>query len=154
MCLRQFYELAKVDNLMITPVANVGPGVFRLGFFPIDTLFRNAIGVITVRCRGANKLADNVLDESGCGGGQGFPVLKNIAPVTRIRQTFIAISRDNVDRKLVPGSGWVSMPAAERQRQILQKKSEQKRIICHLNYLSKLKVVHTIRQRCYQGRYF
>ncbi len=44
-----FKQLQEINDLMITPITDVGPGVLGLGFLPVDTLAGNAIRIVSVR---------------------------------------------------------------------------------------------------------
>ncbi len=69
---------------MIAPVTDIGPGVIWLRPLPIHPISRNAIRVVTVRSRGTHKLADNMFYVAGGRGGQCFPILKDVTPITRV----------------------------------------------------------------------
>ena len=45
---RLFDQLREVNQLVITPIANVRPGVFRFGSFPVNPLACYAVGVVAV----------------------------------------------------------------------------------------------------------
>ena len=45
---RLLNQLKEINKLVITPVANICPGVLGFGPLPIDTLTCNAIRVITI----------------------------------------------------------------------------------------------------------
>ena len=83
----------------------------------------------TLQSKGAYKLADNVLDESRCGGRQGLPVLKNIPPVAFIVKYWVItfVLCNNV--KMVPWSTGVTMSSSKGQRKIFSANSSKAGVI-------------------------
>ena len=47
-----FQQFQQVNNLMIAPIADIRPGIFRLRNFPFDAVARDAIRVVAVGGRG------------------------------------------------------------------------------------------------------
>ena len=74
-------ELEEVDDLVIAPVTNVGPGVVGLNRFPLKAILEDAVGVVPVEGGGVEELENHALDEFRVGVDQGFPVLEDVAPV-------------------------------------------------------------------------
>ena len=82
--LRYLQQLLQVDNLMIAPIANIGPRVFRLWHLPLDAGAGDAIRIITVGGGGIEEFGDDARDVVGIGQGQRLPVLEDIAPVALV----------------------------------------------------------------------
>ena len=78
---RQLEQFQQVVDLVIAPVADVGPGVIRLQHLPVDAVPGNPIRVVAIRRRRVDELGDEALDKFRVGKGQGLPVLEDIAPV-------------------------------------------------------------------------
>ncbi len=116
---RYFQQLEQVDDLVIAPVADVGPGAARARLFPLDAAAGHPVGVVSVGGGGAGKAADHAFHELGVGAGQRLPVLKDVAPVALIVERPRAVRLFDIDREAVPGAAGVAVPAAEGERQVL-----------------------------------
>ncbi len=101
---------------MIAPVSDIRPGVTRIRDFPIDTLLADPVGVVAIRRGGIQEGADHAFDKFRIRPGQRFPVLEDIPPVAFIIQLSGTIGVLDVDRKTIPGTAGIAMPAAEGQR--------------------------------------
>ena len=51
-----FNQLEQINELVITPVTNIRPGVFRLGALPVDPLSGNSVRIVAIRCRRIDEL--------------------------------------------------------------------------------------------------
>ena len=112
------HQLLQVNDLVIAPVADIRPGIARLGNLPIDPVVGDAVGVVAIDGGGIQEGADHALDIFGVRIGQRFPVLEDIAPVALVIQLLRAVRLLDVDRKAVPRPAGVAVPAAEGQRQV------------------------------------
>ena len=95
----EFQKFEKIDNLMISPLAYIGPRVLRFNHFVVNAFVRDAVRVITVRGGCIQELSDNMIDEQGLGIGARFPVLEDIAPVTLICHYGFAVLVLHADRE-------------------------------------------------------
>src|SRR6476620_9419783 len=111
--LHQFLE---IDNLVVTPVADVCPGVMWFGEFPIDPLTRNSIRVIPICRSRIQKSADHAFDIFRIGIGESLPILEDITPVAFVAQFQRSIRFLDIDHKTIPWSAGIAMPATECQR--------------------------------------
>ena len=64
---RQLEEFEQVNDLMVAPVANVGPGIVRIGCFPVDSKGGQAIRVIAIGSGCVEELADHAFDKARVG---------------------------------------------------------------------------------------
>ena len=95
----EFQEFEQIDNLMISPIADIGPRVLGFNHFIVNAFVRDAVRVITVRSSCIQELSDNMIDEQGIGIGERFPVLEDIAPVTLICHYGFAVLVLHADRE-------------------------------------------------------
>ena len=107
------HQLLEINDLMVTPVANIRPGIIWFRNFPINTLTGNSIGVVSICCGGIQKSTDHAFDIFRVGISKRFPVLENIAPVSFVPQLQRTILFFDIDRKSIPGSAGIAMPPAE-----------------------------------------
>ena len=98
---------------MVAPVANIGPGVLGFGALPVDTLARDAIGVVPVGGAGVYKLGDHVGAKARNRRAKGFPVLKDIAPVALVIKNPGALVVFHFDGKAIPRPRWVPVAPAK-----------------------------------------
>ena len=61
--LEYFKELQQVDNLVVSPVTDVGPRVMRFDHLPVDAVAGDTIRVISIDRRGVDKLRDHARQE-------------------------------------------------------------------------------------------
>ena len=115
-----FQQAQQVDQLVITPVTDVAPGVVRFGHLPLDAGAADAVGVVAVGRHCAQKGGDHRAGVVRLAGQQGLPVLKNVAPVALVVQHPLPSAVPYPDGKKVPGPARVAMAPAEGQRQIRQ----------------------------------
>jgi hypothetical protein len=74
-------EMVQIDHLVITPVADVRPGVVWFGHFPVHAVGGDAIGVVPVDGHRVEKHPDHRVDQLRVGVPQRLPVLEDVAPV-------------------------------------------------------------------------
>ena len=117
---QELEELEQVDDLVVAPVADVGPRVVRLDGLPLEAVLEHAVRIVPVEGGGVEELEDHPLDELGVGVHQGLPVLEDVAPVALVVEDLGAVLLvAEVDGEPVPRAAWVTVAAAEFQRQVL-----------------------------------
>ena len=79
-----FQQLEQIDDLMVTPVPNVGPRVIRSQLFPFAAVLGQAIRVVAVGGCRVHEAADHGRREIRERHGQRFPVLENVTPIALI----------------------------------------------------------------------
>ena len=127
---QELEEFEEVNDLVVPPVADVGPGIVGLNRFPFETIFEDAVGVVAVERGGVEELENHAFDELGVGVHQGFPVLEDVAPVALVVQNFrTGLFVAQVDGKAVPRTAGVAVPAAEFQRQVFGTQSLEVEVI-------------------------
>ena len=113
---RYVEQPVQVDDLVVAPVAEVGPAA-RLGNLPVHPLARHAVRVVPVQRRCVQELRDHRRRIAGEAVRQHFPVLEDVAPVA-----FVGRARGlgpGADEEAIPGPARIAMAAAERERQVL-----------------------------------
>jgi len=119
-------ELLEVNDLVVAPVADVGPGVVGFDGFPVEAVFGDPVGIVSVEGGGVQELENHSVDESGIGMGQGLPVLEEVPPVPLIVEDFGAIGFVlDVYGKIVPGAAGVAMAAAEFEGEVFHGEPDQ-----------------------------
>ena len=134
---REFEQPEQIDNLVIPPVADVGPGISRFENFPVDAVPGNTIRIVTVGSRGVDEFGNETFDVSRERKGKSFPVLENVTPVALVVQVLRPIGVFEIDGEVIPGSAGVTMPTAECQRQILIYKPGERFIPAVLSQLQR-----------------
>ncbi len=142
----QFQKLFKINDLVVVPVADVGPGIVWLGDFPVKAAAGYAVGVKAVRGRGVQELGYHSGNVNRIAHRERLPVLENVAPVSFVVQNRLAKAVLKVNRKFVPRTAWVAVPARERKRKVLQIKALQLRVAALFNGLAQFAVVNGLRQ--------
>ena len=117
----EFEQLQQVDDLVITPIADVAPGVVGFLDFPVNAFLGDSVRVIAINGGGVDELRDHVLDEVGIAERERLPVLENIAPIALVGEQALAEFVFQSDRELVPWATRVTMTPAECDRQILKR---------------------------------
>ena len=125
---RKLQQLLQIDDLVITPVADIAPRVVRLLDFPVDAFLGDPVRVVAVHRRRIDELGDDVFDKLGIAECQRLPVLENVAPVALVGQQPIAVFVFQFDGELVPGTTRVAVAAAEGDRQVLVAETRQLRV--------------------------
>ena len=149
--LGQLQELLQVDDLVISPVADIAPGVVGLLDFPVDTLLGDAIRIVSIHRRCVDELGDHVLDEFRIAEGQRFPVLKDVAPVAFVGEQPVAELVLELDGKAVPGAARVAVAAAECNGKVFVAEPLQLRIAVRPDLRDQLIEVERIREAAEQG---
>ena len=106
-------ELQQVDNLVVSPVTDVGPRVMRFDHLPVDAVAGDTIRVITIDRRGVDELRDHARQEGRKTAGQCFPVLEDITPVACVVQGISSVVVAQDDGELVPWATRVTVAATE-----------------------------------------
>ena len=109
----EFEQFEQIDNLMVSPVADIRPRVLGFNHFVVNAFVRDAVGVISVRGSGIEELSDDMIDEQGIGIGQCFPVLEDIAPVALVGHDGLTVFVLHAYVEEVPRSGGVTVTTAE-----------------------------------------
>ena len=109
-----FHQFLQVNDLMVTPIADVCPRVMRFGELPFDPLTRNSIWVVSVGCGRVQERSDHAFDIFRVGISKRFPVLENVAPVALIVELARAVGLLHVDGKTIPGPARIAVTAAKR----------------------------------------
>ena len=81
MGLGQGEQALQVDDLVVAPVTEVGPGVVGFGDFPIHAFGGDAVGVVAVGAGGIEEGGEHARKGGGETQAEGFPVLEDVAPV-------------------------------------------------------------------------
>ena len=118
--LQYLKELQQVDNLVVSPVTDVGPRVMWFDHLPVDAVAGDTVRVVSIDCRGVDELRDHARQESWKTAGQRLPVLENIAPVACVIKGVSSVVVAQDDGELIPWTTWVTVAATEPQRQILK----------------------------------
>ena len=127
---RELQKFEQVNDLVVAPVADVGPGIVGLDGFPVKSAFGDPVGVVAIEGGGVEKPENHAGHELGVGMCQGLPVLKNVAPVALVVKDLGAVSFVlGVDGEFVPGAAGVAVAAAELERQVLQAQPDQVRVL-------------------------
>src|SRR5258708_24066646 len=113
-----FHELLKIDDLVVAPIADIGPRVIRVGTLPVDAVARDTIRVIAVNRGRTQERGDHALNELWKGIRECLPVLEDVARVARVVKLASSIRLSHIDGKLVPRAAWIAMPPAESKRQV------------------------------------
>ena len=142
----QLQKLLQVNDLVVVPVADVGPRIVRLRNFPIKARARYAVGVKAVGGRRVKKLGNHSSNVNRIAHRERFPVLENVAPVSFVVQNRLAKAVLQVNRKLVPRTAGVAVPARERKRKVFQIQALQLRVARRADRLAQLRVIHRRRQ--------
>ena len=116
---RELEEPEQVDDLVVAPVADGGPGVARVGRLPVDAVLGDAVRVVAVHRRGVHELGDDVLDELGVAEGERLPVLEDVAPVALEVEDPVPLGVAHLDVEPVPGTAGIAVPAAEGEGEVL-----------------------------------
>ena len=109
-------------ELVIAPIADVCPGIFRLRPLPIDALSGDTVGIVAIGGSCVDELCNHIGAKAGYGCTESFPVLKNVPPVPLVVEALIAFAVFNVDSEAIPGSRGITMASAEGEWQILPAK--------------------------------
>ena len=104
---------------MVTPIAVVRPGICGIGPLPIEPLLRDSVGVVAICRRRINKTQDHRGQQVRIRKAEGFPILKDVAPVALESDPPLALGSSRPDVEEVPRPRRITMPPAERQGQIL-----------------------------------
>ena len=115
---RQHEEPQQVNQLVVSPVADVRPRVVGLDGLPVDALASDPVRVVAVGRRGVDEGRDDALQVAGVRAAERLPVLEDVAPVALVASLPVAVVRLDVDREVVPGTAGVAVAAAEAERQV------------------------------------
>jgi hypothetical protein len=115
---RDLQQLLQVDDLVVAPIADVGPRVARLGHLPLDAVAGDPVGVVAVGGGRAEEDADHPVDEPGERVRERLPVLEDVAPVALVVEPQAAVAVAHVDREAVPGAAGVAVAPTEGERQV------------------------------------
>ena len=106
---RDLQQLQEVNDLVVAPVPDVGPGIVRIEHLPVEAVAHDAVRIVAVGGGGVDELEDHALDVTGERQRQRFPVLEDVAPVALIVEYPLAVrrpsprwrrcSRDGSDRR-------------------------------------------------------
>ena len=109
MPLQNFQQLEQIDDLVIAPVTNMGPGIGGINDLPINAVAGDAIGIVAIGGGGIGELANHARRVAGEGKREGFPILEDVAPVALVIQNPRPVpdfswrwkndSRDDSDRR-------------------------------------------------------
>ena len=124
----QFQQLLQVNNLVITPVANIAPRIVGFFYFPINTFLGDPVRVVAVHRGCINKLRDDIFDKFRIAESQRLPVLEDIPPVAFIGEQAITSIVVQFDLELIPGATRVAMAAAESDWQVLMAEAFELRV--------------------------
>ena len=119
---------------MVAPVAELRPGIPRLGNFPIDSAAAYPVRVEAVHRHRVDEDRDDVRRVFGIRPEKRLPVLENVAPVPLVVYLVGAVERAHVYVELVPRTARVAVPARERQREVLEEKPRHLRVFLRLNH--------------------
>ncbi len=101
------------------------PRVVRLRDLPVDTVAGDAVGVVAVGRGGVEEDARPCRPRTPGTLRQGLPVLEDVAPVALVVEPRVAVLVAKADLRTGSTGGWVAVPAAERQRQVLTGQTPQ-----------------------------
>jgi len=110
-----FEQAQQVNDLMVAPISDVTPWILGVADLPVNAVAGDAIGVLTVGCRGVEEHADHLFEPSGIALRQALPILKDVAPFALIDKKRTALFVLNVNIESVPGPARVAVTTAEAQ---------------------------------------
>ena len=133
---RQFQKPAEISDLMITPVPNITPRIVWFWDFPVDAFAGDAVRIKSIQSGRVDKLQNEVIDPAGMRQAQGFPILKDVTPVSFVCQPTRSILVPDANIENIPRSGRIPMSTPKPKRQILIRQPQQLKIILGLGFLS------------------
>ena len=119
MRLADFQQFEQINDLVVTPITDIGPWVFGFDHLPVDSFVRDTVRVVTVCRSRIEELGDNMVDKERIRHRKRFPVLEYIAPVALISHNRLSLLVLHADGEQVPRTRRIAVPATECQRQIL-----------------------------------
>ena len=146
-----FEQLEQVDDLVVAPISDTGPGVMGLRHFPIDAPARDPVGVVAVRGRSIEEPRDHARGEAGERLGQGLPVLENVPPIALIIEHPPARRVPGGDGEAVPRPARVAVAPAEGQGQVFTADSLETRVGRLARRLDQLRVSESCGQAAGQA---
>ena len=102
MVITEFQQFQEINNLMVSPIADIRPRVLRLNHFPVDAFIGNPIGVIAVRRSGVQEFGNDMIDKKRITERERFPVLEDIPPVALISYHRLSFFVLHANREEVP----------------------------------------------------
>jgi len=127
---RELKELGEVDDLMISPISDVRPRIIWLNHFPIDSISRYAIGIVSVNSRGIDEFGNHTEREFRITECQGLPILKNVAPVALVIPRLLSQGIAGFNGEVIPWPTRVTVSSAEREWQVLKIVPHQVLLLC------------------------
>ncbi len=112
-------ELEEVYDLVVAPVADVAPGIVRIGDLPLDPVAGDPVRVEAVHGGGVDELRHHARQEVGVAEAQRLPVLEDVPPVALVAEDPPPVRILHVDGEAVPGAARVPMAASEPEGKVL-----------------------------------
>src|ERR1039458_5100366 len=94
---RELEQPQEVDDLVVAPVADVGPGVVGIEHLPVETGTQEGVGVVPVSRRFIADLEDHALDAAGKRERQRLPILEDVTPVALVVEDPLAMLSLDLD---------------------------------------------------------
>ena len=104
MLVTNLQQAQQIDDLMVSPIADVRPRVLRFDHFPVEALIRNAVGIIPVRSGRIEELRNDMINIERIGVRESFPVLEDIPPVALVSHYGLPVLVLHMDCEHIPGS--------------------------------------------------
>ena len=79
----EFHQFLEIDDLVVAPITDIGPGIIRFWNFPIDPVISNPIRVISTAVVAFGKVA-MIFSTISERIRERFPILENVSPVSFI----------------------------------------------------------------------
>src|ERR1019366_10114685 len=77
-------EFQQVYDLVVSPIADVGPRVVGVNHLPVNAIARDAIRIVATGGRGVEEPADHASRVAGERERQRLPILENVPPIALV----------------------------------------------------------------------
>mmetsp|Transcript_47335 Transcript_47335/g.79232 ORF Transcript_47335/g.79232 Transcript_47335/m.79232 type:complete len:303 (-) Transcript_47335:964-1872(-) len=140
-------QLEQINDLMVTPVPDIGMGMVRLWALPCKSFsLVNNIWIVAVDGACIQELGNDACEVVGEADSQCLPVLEDVTPIALEIEDLFAVLVLQDDVELVPWAGRVPMASTPRHRHVLRANSCQILVARGLSLLNQLQVMDDFRE--------
>ncbi len=118
-----FQQPQQVDDLMIPPIANRGPGIVVVRHLPLDAGVRHPVGIVAIDGGGVDKLGDDAFEKLREAEAERLPILEDVAPVALVVKHALIVLVAHADAETIPRPARIAVAPAEGERQEFERQA-------------------------------